>query len=174
MKYKKKCGERTERTARTERTLLAAERQATSPLPREMSAKILSNPKNKLTAKNRKRVMRSREFTVVPPKATVGKLTQDRIEFNISRLTMAQLCRRRVQCPHRIQKAKSILEDLSPDSSFVPAIKQNIAVNVFILAAVEGEIARRTKAPAVRDARTPRVRKWDAIKAALSLAQLTT
>lgn len=159
------------RPIRRERTLKNAERTASSQLPREMSVKILGNPKNKLTAKNRKRVMRSRDFTVINPKATVGKLTKDRIEYNISRLSMAQLVRRTVQCPHRIQEAKSILEDLSPDSSFAPAIRQNIAVLVFILATAKVEIAKRTKAPAVRDARTPRVRKWDAIKATLSHPQ---
>lgn len=181
MKYEKKYGKRDNnmfnnlhapaRPIRRERTLKNAERTASSPLPREMSAKILGNPKNKLTAKNRKRVMRSRYFTVINPGIAIEKSMQDRITANVAGLSMTQLVRRTIQCPHRIQKAKSILEDLSPDSSFAPGIRYNIAVNVFILATVEAEIARRSKAPAVRDARTPRVRKWDAIKAALSQPQ---
>jgi len=171
MKYEKKYGKRSNgtRPARTERALTGAERKAVSPLPREMSAKILGNPKNKLTAKNRKRVMRSRYFTVVNPGVAIAKPVQDRIDAKISGLTMTQLVRKTVQCPHRIQRAKSILEDLSPDSSFAPGIRHNIAVNVYVLSVVEAEIKRRTEAPAARDTRTPRVRKQEALITVLSI-----
>jgi len=133
-----------------------------------MSAKILSNPKNRLTSKNRKRVMRSRYITVINPGVAIAKPVQDRITAHIAGLNMSNLVRKMTQCPNRIRKAKAILDDLSPDSSFARGIRHNIAVNVFVLSAVEAEIKRRSEAPAVRDTRTPRIRKWDALKAAIS------
>lgn len=168
MKHEKKYGKRANRPERTARTLTAAERTAASPLPREMSAKILGNPKNKLTAKNRKRLMRSRDFSVLHPSVKLAKPVKDQIKEQVACWTMGQLVRKTVQCPDQIRLAKGILDDLSPDSSFAPGIRRAIAVNSLVLSVVKAEIAKRTKSPAVRDTRTPRVRKWDGLKAALS------
>lgn len=175
MKHKKSCGKRSNgtRPPRMARALASAERTAVSPLPREMSAKILGNPKNKLTAKARKRVMRSRDFVVTPDVTLVSKPMADQIKAQVAGWTMGQLVRKTVQCPNQIRLAKGILDDLSPDSSFAPDIRRAIAVNSLVLSAVEAEIAKRTKSPAVRDTRTPRVRKWDALKAAIAAKSST-
>lgn len=163
MKYEKKYGKKSNigRPPRTERALAAAERTAVSPLPREMSAKILGNPKNKLTAKARKRVMRSRDLVVTPDVPLVSKSMADQIKAQVEGWTMGQLVRKTVQCPNQIRLARGILDDLSPDSSFAPDIRRVIAVNSLVLSAVEAEIIKRTKAPAVRDTRTPRVRNLE-------------
>lgn len=169
MKHEKKYGKRSQigraisgcklRPARVERALTCAERQAVSPLPRETSAKILGNPQNKLTAKARKRVMRSRDFSVFHPSVKLAKPVKDQITENVAQLTVGQLVRKTVQCPNRIRLAQSILDDLSPDSRFAPALRNNIAVNQLVLSAVKAEITRRTKSPAARDTRTTRLRK---------------
>lgn len=107
-----------------------------------MSAKILCNPKNKLTRTNRARLFNSRTFNLVVPKPVKFDLVTA-LGLRVAKLNAGQLARRATQCKNRIRKVRAILADLSADSSFAPKLRQYVAIHCALLSAVQAEFLRR-------------------------------
>lgn len=113
-------------------------------IPLEVSTRVLSNPLQRLTAKSRKRFLRSRSNIVsVDGKPAVA----EPIKFarRLTRLTLIQLGRERKKAARRAASAKYILDDLSPDSMFRPRVEKEQSAQIYRLAQVMAEIGSRIK-----------------------------
>lgn len=107
----------------------SCERQAIISIPLEISTRVLSNPKQKLTAKSRKRFLRSRENVIVAPTkpAIEGPIKYAK---RLTRLSLRQVIREIHKCARRAATAKHVLDDLSKDSLFRANVERAQAIEL--------------------------------------------
>lgn len=92
-------------------------------IPQEISANILSNPKQmRLHGKSRRRLQRNRGLAV-PVERTAPKNFAVKIAIKLQRLTLLQLHRRLAQTARRASTVKHLIADLSPGSMFAEQLK---------------------------------------------------
>lgn len=102
--------------------LSKCERIPLLPIPLEISARVLSDPKQKLSARSRKRFLKSRGAVIDLP-CTEPVLTPIKFARRLTRLSLRQVGREIHKAAHRAATAKYILDDLSPDSMFRPSVQ---------------------------------------------------
>ena len=124
--------------------LARCERTPIEFIPLEVSARVLSNPKQRLTAKSRKRFLRSRANTIAAP---TNPAVASPIKFakRLSRLSLFQLGRERKKAARRAATAKHLLDKLSPNSPFRPPVASEQSKQIYRLAQVMAEIGSRIK-----------------------------
>lgn len=112
-------------------------------VPQEISANILSNPKQmRLSGKSRRRLQRGRGAVVaIDTKAPGEPAVKVMVKF--SRLSLAQLLRRQAQAARRASTAKHIISDLSPGSMFAIEMKAVQTSQLSLLRQITAEIRSR-------------------------------
>lgn len=139
----------TKSTRRSERNYLKSvsekiTRTPVSAIPRNISAKVLSEPKNKLNRAKRIKWHSSRSYSV-EIELTAPKPVETKLSERLKKLTLAQLFRRFHQSKVRGDGFRFKRAKLSPHSTaFIAAFTQAAEQQDTIKAAVEKEIARRT------------------------------
>lgn len=112
-------------------------------VPQEISARILSNPKQmRLSGKSRRRLQRLRGLGVVAH-TPAPKNFAVKAAVKLTTLTLAQLLRRQIQTARRASTCKHIIAKLSPGSMFAISIKSQQTHELSLLKQISAEIQSR-------------------------------
>lgn len=112
-------------------------------VPQEISANILSNPKQmRLSGKSRRRLQRGRGAVVVIDTKAPGEPAV-KVMVKLSRLSLETLHRRLNQAARRASTCKHIIADLSPGSMFALEMQSEQTRQLSLLKQISAEIKSR-------------------------------
>lgn len=112
-------------------------------VPQDISANILSNPKQmRLSGRSRRRLQRGRGLAVACNPEPAGN-PYVKIAVSLTKLTLAQLIRRQKQAARRASTCKFLLDDLSSASQFAIRIRAEQTHQISVLKQVTAEIKSR-------------------------------
>lgn len=118
-------------------------------IPKDVATRVLSNPRNKLSNKSRKRFNLARSARIEVP-VTDPKTIQEKYCRKLRALTLKSLGNQLDQARKQVNRFAHILAHLDWHAKNRPAVEQANAVQIYRLGWIEQEIDRRCEAkPAV-------------------------
>lgn len=112
-------------------------------IPQEISANILSNPRQmKLSGKSRRRLRRNRGLSVPLLQATPKNFAV-KAAVKLTKLTLEKLFRRQAQAARRASTCKHLIADLSPGSQFAIELKSHQTYQLSLFRQISAEIKSR-------------------------------
>lgn len=118
-------------------------RRAISTIDLASSAALLCDPNERLGARGRRYLKRSRADILVMPTPEVRRLPAVKLAEKLAKCSLVQLGRRRKQFACRAAGAGYKIADLGPTSSFRPALQAIQDANIHALKQTNAEISAR-------------------------------
>lgn len=138
-KLENKSLRRSQRAARP-----TPDRTPVSPIAQKTSARILSDPKKKLTGNTRRRLQRSRGFSIDRPLPVVRPLLPEVVfALKLESLTMVKLVRRLKQSARRAATCRYLLAKIHPGSKFIASLNAEQTHQLSLCRQVAAEISVR-------------------------------
>lgn len=139
----KLANKQTRRYERSHRPSCLFPRRAISTIDLASSAALLCNHKERLGARGRKYLMRTRADIIIMPTPEVRRVPAVKLAEKLASLTLVQLGRRRKQFASRAAGAGYKLRGLTSDSRFRAALQAYQDANIFALKQTNAEIRAR-------------------------------
>lgn len=117
-----------------------------SAIAQKTSARLLSNPKQKMTGNTRRRLKKSRGFNVQPTFQSIRTahiVPEVKVALKLEALPMVKLIRRLKQAARRASTCKHILLDLAHDSKFTQGLVAEQIHQLSLCRQISAEISVR-------------------------------
>lgn len=124
-------------------SVAVVERTPVSPIAQKTSARLLSDPKKKLTGNTRRRLQRSRGFALSLGVYQASIIPEVKSALKLEALPIAKLFRRLKQACRRAATAKYLLLEISPGSKFAAGIVAEQIHQLSLCRQIQAEISVR-------------------------------
>jgi len=143
MSARNKKANKVNRRVDRENAAIRFQRRPASSIDRDASSAVLCDHKQRLGAKGRNYLKRSRENVVVMPTPEVVRPFAVKLAEKLAKLTLRQVIRRRSQFAARAAGAKYKLADLAAGSMFRPVLQRLQDSNIFACKQAQAELDAR-------------------------------
>lgn len=124
--------------------VVVADRTPVSAIAQKTSARLLSDPKKKMTGSTRRRLLRSRGFSIDRPSiSTFFRAAEVKAMLKLEKLSLFKLFRRLKQACRRAATCRSLLAKLSPGSKFAAGLAAEQTHQISLAGQIKAEISVR-------------------------------